>query len=60
MWADVLTKPLQGPKFRDLREFLQNCLRDIDDDIELQTDNLAQKLIKQQVETVASLQDCVG
>jgi hypothetical protein len=24
MWADVLTKPLQGQKFRDMRAFLQN------------------------------------
>ena len=40
MWADVLTKslPLQGQKFRDMRAFLQNCPRDYDDDVELQTD----------------------
>ena len=25
MWADVLTKPLQGQKFRDMHAFLQNC-----------------------------------
>jgi hypothetical protein len=25
MWADVLTKPLQGQKFRDMRAFVQNC-----------------------------------
>jgi len=25
MWADVLTKPLQGQKFRGMRAFLQNC-----------------------------------
>jgi hypothetical protein len=31
MWADVLTKPLQGQKFRDLRAFLQNCPRDYED-----------------------------
>ncbi len=28
MWADVLTKPLQGQKFRDMPAFLQNCPRD--------------------------------
>jgi hypothetical protein len=60
MWADILTKPLQGQKFRELHAFLQTCPRDIDDNIELRTDKLAQKLIEQQVETVASLQDCVG
>ncbi len=25
MWADVQTKPLQGPKFRVMRAFLMNC-----------------------------------
>ena len=28
MWADVLTKPLQGQLFRDMRAFLQYCSRD--------------------------------
>ena len=43
MWADILTKPMQGRKFRDMRAFLQNCPRDYDDDIELQTDQLARR-----------------
>jgi hypothetical protein len=60
MWADVLTKPLQGQKFRDMRGFLQNCSRSYDDNIELQTDKLVQKLLKPQVKTVASLRECVG
>lgn len=34
MWADVLTKPLQGQKFRDMRAFLQNCDRNYDDQTE--------------------------
>jgi hypothetical protein len=59
MWADVLTKPLQGQKFWDMRAFLQNCPRDYDDDIELNIDQLAQKSMNQQVKTVASLQECV-
>ena len=25
MWADVLTKPLQGDKFRQMRAMLMNC-----------------------------------
>jgi hypothetical protein len=33
MWADVLTKPLQGGLFRDMQAFLQNCSRDYDDDL---------------------------
>jgi hypothetical protein len=60
MWADVLTKPLQGQKFRDMCAFLHNCSRSYDDNIELQTDKLAQKLLKPQVKTVASSQECVG
>ncbi len=60
MWADVLTKPLQGQKFRDMRAFLQNCPRDYDDDVELQTDELARRLMNQQVKTVASSRECVG
>jgi hypothetical protein len=35
MRADVLTKPLQGQKFRDMRAFLQNCPRDYNDNIEI-------------------------
>jgi hypothetical protein len=60
MWADVLTKPLQGQQFRDMRAFLQNCSRSYDDNIELKTDKLARKLLKPQVKTVASLRECVG
>ena len=60
MWADILTKPLHGQKFRDMRAFLQNCPRDYDDDIELQTDQLARRSMNQQVKTVASLRECVG
>jgi hypothetical protein len=32
MWADVLTKPLQGAKFRLMRAFLINCPIDYSDD----------------------------
>jgi hypothetical protein len=60
MWADVLTKPLQGQKFRDMHAFLQNCSRSYDDNIELQTDKLGRKLLKPQVKTVASSRECVG
>jgi hypothetical protein len=59
MWADILTKPLQGQKFRDMQAFLQNCPRDYNDDIKLNTDQLARKSMKQQVKTVASLRECV-
>jgi hypothetical protein len=35
MWADVLTKPLQGAKFRLMRAFLMNCPLDYFDDPDL-------------------------
>jgi hypothetical protein len=60
MWADVLAKPLQGQKFRDMCAFLQNCPRDYDYIAVQQTFELAWKLMNQQVQTVASLQECVG
>ncbi len=40
MWADVLTKPLQGSKFRQMRAFLMNCPIDYAEDIQfLPSDN---------------------
>jgi hypothetical protein len=33
MWADVLTKPLQGAKFRLMRAFLMNCSPDYHEEI---------------------------
>jgi hypothetical protein len=51
MWADILTKPLQGQKFRDMRAFLQNCPRDYDDDAELK--------ISMKPQDVASSRECV-
>jgi hypothetical protein len=32
MWADVLTKPLQGPRFRLMNAFLMNCPIDYSED----------------------------
>ena len=51
MWADVLTKPLQGQKFREMRAFLQNCATDYDDDTE------AKNTMK--LRDVASSRECV-
>jgi hypothetical protein len=51
MWADILTKPLKGQKFRDMRAFLQNCPRDYDDDAELK--------ISMKPQDVASSRECV-
>ncbi len=52
MWADVLTKPLQGQKFRDMRAFLQNCPQDYEDDTEVTSPIMPQD--------VASSRECVG
>ncbi len=61
MWADVLTKPLQRQKFRDMRAFLQNCLRDYDDDLkqEEEIQGRAHQLLNHQVKTNASSWECV-
>jgi hypothetical protein len=61
MWADVLTKPLQGQKFRDMPAFLQNCSRDYDDDLEQDEDKQgrAWQPINHQVKTNAFLRECV-
>jgi hypothetical protein len=60
IWADILTKPLQGQKFRDMHAFLQNCSWDYDNNAELRTDKLAWRSMNQQVKTVASKQERVG
>ncbi len=60
MWADVLTKPLQGQMFRDMQAFVQNCSRDYDKDLERQEDEQAHQSTKQQVATVTSSRECVG
>jgi hypothetical protein len=52
MWADVLTKPLQVQKFRDMWALLQNCPQDYEDDTEVASPMMPQD--------VASLQECVG
>jgi len=57
--GDVLTKPLQGQLFRDLRAFLKNCSRDYNDDLERQEDERACNLMKQQVTSVISSRECV-
>jgi hypothetical protein len=60
IWANILTKPLEGQQFRDMQAFLRNCPRDYSNNIELQTDQLAWRLMNQQVKTDASARECVG
>ncbi len=52
MWADVLTKPLQGQKFRDMQTFLQNCPQDYEDNAEVASPMMPQD--------DASSQECIG
>ena len=52
MWADILTKPLQGQKFRDMWAFFQNCTQDYKDDTEVASPMTPQD--------VASSRKCVG
>jgi hypothetical protein len=52
MWADVLTKTLQGQKFRDMRALLQNCPQDYEDDTEVASSMMPQD--------VASSWECVS
>ena len=51
MWADILTEPLQGQKFRDMHAFLQNCPRDYGDAVELK--------LSMKPQDVTSLRECV-
>jgi len=51
MWADILTKPLQGQKFRDMHAFLQNCPRDYNYD--------AEHKLSIKPQDVASSRECV-
>jgi len=60
MWANILTKPLQGQRFKDMQAIFQNCPRQYDGVVELQTDQLAWRSMNQQVKTVASSRECVG
>jgi hypothetical protein len=55
MWADVLTKPLQGQKFRDMCAFLHDG--DLEQDKEEQ--GRAPQSMNYQVKTNASLWECV-
>ncbi len=52
MWADVLTKLLQGLKFRDMRASLLNCPREYKDD--------APVVSPMKPQDAASLWECVG
>ena len=55
MWADVLTKPLQGSKFRLMRSFLMNCPLDYSE-----TDSSDSMKMRLSRLTSSSSRECVG
>ena len=61
MWADVLTKPLQGIEFRTMRAQLMNCAMEYIDGGESPTKKL-KTLIDQasQQDGIQTVQECVG
>ncbi len=68
MWADILTKPLQGMAFRKMRSKLMNCPVNYDKEEEIEKDLTKQnqqpaktgtKTTTKQVASM-SLQECVG
>ena len=61
MWADVLTKPLQGTEFRKMRAQLMNCATEYIDGEESPTKKL-KTLIDQasQQDAIQTVQECAG
>ena len=61
MWADILTKPLQGKEFRKMRAQLMNCAMEYKDEEE-SVMNKRKTLIYQtsQQYAIQTVQECVG
>ena len=61
MWADVLTKPIQGTEFRKMRSQLMNCAMEYIDKGESPTKK-RKTLIDQtsQQDAIQIVQECVG
>ena len=61
MWADVLTKPLQGTEFRKMKAQLMNCAMEYKDEEE-STTKKRKTLIDQtsQQDAIQTVQECVG
>ena len=60
MWADVLTKPLQGMEFKQMRAELMNCLVEYEEDEEQETSQPLKPLPKGEKSSLQALQECVG
>ena len=61
MWADILTKPLKGGKFRKMGARLMNCAMEYKDEEE-STTKKRKTLIDQtsQQDAIQTVQECVG
>ena len=61
MWADVITKPLQGTEYRKMRSQLMNCTMEYIDGEEYPTKK-HKTLIDQasQQDAIQTVQECVG
>ena len=62
MWADVLTKPLQGMAFKRMRAELMNCVVEYeeDEDEEQETSQPLRPLPKGGKGSLQAPQECVG
>ena len=60
MWADVLTKPLQGLAFKRMRAQLMNCSVEYEEDEEQETTTPLKSLPEGRTNPLKAPQECVG
>ena len=60
MWADVLTKPLQGMAFKQMQAELMNCSVEYEEDEEKETQLHTKSLSERGKVPSQTLQECVG
>ncbi len=60
MWADVLTKPLQGLAFKRMRAQLMNCSVEYEEDEEQEMTTPLKSLPEGRTNPLKAPQECVG
>ncbi len=60
MWADVLTKPLQGVAFKKMRAELMNCSVDYEENKEKEISSTTESLTGRGSSPFQTPQECVG
>ena len=60
MWADVLTKPLQGLAFKQMRAQLMNCSVEYEENEEQEMTTAPESLPKGRIDPLEAPQECVG